>query len=399
VGTWRSARVVAVLFALGAVLAAPLPVADAATRKSLAEALGRTAPGIAALGGSARPSAAALEAMTRRAPRSSATVGDQFRLSSSSYGPAEVASVARTVRSLDHGSEMAGLSVYVARPDEVREACGTGVVACYVPSEREMVVSGVDRPVAGVPRDFAIAHEYGHHIANSEAGGAYPAITAGTIRWATYERVCQLTRSGRLFPGNQGAHYWEDPEEAFAQSYAHLADPGARVSWQYTPLLQPTMTSLAKIHADVADPWTGPVTLAWRGSVAAPPASPADTTADGRGSTTATAGRMVADPAGSGSGDYSVGSAQVAGMPPWVDAHLVRTPLDGPVTVSLHSPPTAPLDVVLRDSRDGRVLSRAATESNGEASLSYANCGHASLRLEVRSTAALADFQASISRP
>jgi hypothetical protein len=90
-------------------------------------------------------------------------------------------------------------------------------------------------------------------------------------RWATYERVCQLTRRGRLFPGNQGAHYWQDPEEAFAQSYARLNRPDDRVSWQYTPLLRPTPAALAKIHADVAHPWSGPVEATWDGSVTAPP--------------------------------------------------------------------------------------------------------------------------------
>ena len=316
--TWRSARVAAALLASGAVLAASLPAADAATRESLAEAFGRTAPGIAAFGGSARPSVAALEAITRRASRSPATAGDEFRLFSSYYGPAEVASVARTLRSLDHGLEIASLSVYVATPDQVREACGTGAVACYMPSEREMVVSGVDRPVAGVPRDFAIAHEYGHHIANSEAGGASPAIDAGTIRWATYERVCQLTRFGRLFPGNRGAHYWEDPEEAFAQSYAHLANPTARVSWQYTPLLRPTVTSLAKIQADIAHPWTGPVILGWSGPVAGPPAAEARPAAVGGPAASAEArptSSAAAGSPGSRAGSHSVGVAHVAGTP------------------------------------------------------------------------------------
>ena len=168
---------------------------------------------------------------------------------------------------------MSTLNVYVATPAEIREACGSTVVACYVPSEATMVVSGIDRPVAGVPRDFAIAHEYGHHIANSRQSSALPALEAGTIRWATYERVCQLTRAGKLFPGNQGAHYWEDPEEAFAQSYANLNRPTAGVSWQYTALLRPTAASLAKIHADVSRPWSGPVTSTWSSSVAPQPAN------------------------------------------------------------------------------------------------------------------------------
>jgi hypothetical protein len=324
--------------------------------------------------------------MTQRSEARFSAAGGEFQISSIYYGAAEVASVAETLRSLDHGAEMASLSVFVATPEEIRETCGATVMACYMPSEEEMVVSGVDRPVAGVPRDFAIAHEYGHHIANSEAGGPYPAIDAGTIRWATYERVCQLTRSGRLFPGDQGAHYWEDPEEAFAQSYAHLADPGARVSWQYTPLLQPTMSSLAKIHDDIAHPWTGPVTLAWTGAVAGPPAA-------------ATPDRAAAPMTRSPSGVYAVGSARAAGRPSWTDSRLIHTPLDGQVSISLRSPSAVPLDVTLRDSVDDHVLARTATDPSGRATLVYSNCGHASLRLEVRSTETAAAFRAAITRP
>ena len=44
---------------------------------------------------------------------------------------------------------MARLSVFVATPEEIREACGPEVLACYFPAEDEMVVSGVDRPVDG----------------------------------------------------------------------------------------------------------------------------------------------------------------------------------------------------------------------------------------------------------
>ena len=243
-----------------------------------------------------------------------------------------------------------------------------------------MVVSGVDRPVDGVPRDFAIAHEYGHHIANTRDGGALPAIEAGTVRWATYERVCQLTRRGRLFPGNQGAHYWQDPEEAFAQSYAHLSLPAARVSWQYTPLLRPTAVSLAKIHADVAHPLTDPVDESWAGSVAAP------------------APRAAAS-AGVRSGPVGIAAGHAVGDPPGVASHLVRTPLDGPVTVSLQAAEGAGLALTVRDPVNGRVLARTATGPDGGARMAYSNCGHAALRLEVRATSGPADFQAAIARP
>lgn len=374
--TRRPACTAAILALLAAALVAT--PASGATREPLSQALAQTQAQSLALESAARPSPAALRAMTRGSDRRFALAGDEFSISSTHYGAAEVEAVAATLRSLDHGPEMASLSVYVATPGEIAQICGATVVACYLPAEREMVVSGIDRPVAGVPRDFAIAHEYGHHIANSQRGSALPALEAGTSRWATYERVCQLTRAGKLYPGDQGAHYWEDPEEAFAQSYARLSLPAAEVSWQYTPLLQPTVASLAKIHADVIHPWTGPSTFSWSGSLSA--YRPAPSAEEG--------GRAIGLAAG-----------RALGALPWTDTRPIATPLDGPVSVSLRAQPGASIRLSLRDPRDGRILAAATTDAAGEASLSYANCGHDALRLEVRSGAAATYFQASISRP
>ena len=350
----RTARLAAALALSAVALAGIAPASPAATREPLRDALAAARHPARAFDSAVRPRPAALRAMVRRSARRYASAANEFQISSDSYGAAELESVAAVLRSLDHGPEMAELSVFVATPEQIREACGAEVVACYFPSADEMVVSGVDRPVAGVPRDFAIAHEYGHHIANTRGGGALPAIEAGTVRWATYERVCQLTRHGRLFPGNQGAHYWEDPEEAFAQSYAHLSLPAARVSWQYTPLLRPTAVSLAKIHADVAHPVTGPVETSWNGSLAAPIS---------------------------------------------IDSRQIPTPLDGRVSVALQTTVGAQLSVTLRDAASDRTLARAVTDAGGGARIAYSNCGHAALRLEVRATSGPADFQAAITRP
>jgi len=371
----------AVALSLGATSLAALPSGSAAaTREPLADALAAAGRPARAHESSTPLHPAVLRSMVRRSARRYASAASEFRISSDGYGPAEVESVAAVLRSLDHGPEMARLSVFVATPGELREACGAGVLACYFPSVDEMVVSGVDRTVDGVPRDFAIAHEYGHHIANTRTGTALPAIEAGTPRWATYERVCQLSRRGRLFPGNQGAHYWQDPEEAFAQSYARLNRPEDLVSWQYTPLLKPTTVALEKIHADVARPLSGPVESSWEGAVAAPPAEPAPR-------------------AGAGAGSIGVAAGHAVGGSPAVVSRLVRTPLDGAVTVSLRAPEGAGLALSLREPEHGRVLARAATGPEGAARLSYSNCGRAALRLEVRSTSGSASFQATIARP
>jgi len=201
------------------------------------------------------------------------------------------------------------------------------------------------------------------------------------VRWATYERVCQLSRRGRLFPGRQDGHYWQNPGEAFAESYASLNRPGEGAGWEYTPLLEPSAPALAKIHADVSRPWTGPVEASWGGTVTAPPVE------------------SVATVAGVRSGAVGIGAGRAVGDPPWIATHLVRTPLDGSVTVSLRALEGANLSMSLRDLEHGRILTRVATGPDHSAHLDYSNCGHAALRLEVRATSGPASFLTTIARP
>jgi hypothetical protein len=286
---------------LSALLAAALPALSAgATREplSLFRAELRDPSGTEANGRLDRRALAAAQSQANPAATVTAAA-ESPQISSTYYGPEEIGSVLVTLESLPHGPEMAGLSVYVATPEEIAAICGETVLACYFPDRKEMVVSGENHGVAGVPRAFAIAHEYGHHIANSQpAAEPIAPIDTGTIRWATYERVCQFARARRLFPGNQGAHYWQDPEEAFAETYAHLADPADRVSWQYTPLLAPSAASLAKVRADVARPWSGPVSRTISGTLAEPPP--------------ATRQR------GAGGGREAIAGAAALGTPAWV---------------------------------------------------------------------------------
>lgn len=366
--------------ALAALLCLPV-AAPAATREPLAAARAALRDPAAAMDAIARPSAKALAAAERGAAEDLPDGGGEVQITSSYYAPAETDSIAATLRGLVHGPELSSLSVYVAAPAEIAEICGATVVACYLPAESKMVVSGVDRPVAGVPRDFAIAHEYGHHIANTQAGDTLAAIDVGTIRWATYERVCQFTRSRRLFPGNQSAHYWEDPEEAFAESYAHLSDPTSTVSWQYTPLLAPSPAALAKIRADIAHPWTGPVTASLSGTLAEPrDLAPA---------------RRVDSAPGTG-----LDSATIAGTPPWIVTRKIQTPLDGTVSISVQPSPGADLTAVLRSpDGDHRVLGRATSEGTGVAQISYSNCGNQSLELEIRGLHGSGPFQATVAKP
>ncbi len=298
---------------------------------------------------------------------------------STHYGQAEIARVESILAGLQHGAEMSQLSVYVATPTEIAASCGATVVACYFPAEMEMVVSGRERSVAGVPPPFAIAHEYGHHIANTQSSDLPSQRSGGTMRWATYERVCQFIRTRQLHPSGAAAHYWRDPEEAFAQAYAHLNQPQARVSWQFSPLLRPSTAALAKIQADVSRPWSGPVTRTFAGSVAVSRAGPG-----GRGAA---------------GGRGAVGAATALDGPPSLFRSTVRTPLDGRVEVTVAAPAGTDLAVSLRDPDGDRVLSRARTGEDGSASLGLESCGYPSLRLEVRSLGSASRFVARVTRP
>ncbi len=193
--------------------------------------------------------------------------GEQVRISSSHYSDAEMQSVADVLGGLVHGEEMNSLSVYVATPDEISYICGPGALACYAPGSSEMIVSGEDGSSYGVPRDYTIAHEYGHHVANNRLNAPWAALDTGAKRWATYTQVCQGVRKGQLFPGDEDAHYWDNPGEAFAETNAHLNYPGVSVPWGYSSSLRASAASMQKLRADILTPWTGPTTVTWSGAL------------------------------------------------------------------------------------------------------------------------------------
>jgi hypothetical protein len=161
-----------------------------------------------------------------------------------------------------HGSELGHLRLFVGKPAEVSALCGGGgAIACYDANAQRMYVPGED--TVDAPMEYAITHEYGHHVAAWRSNSPWSAIDWGPKYWATEQRICTGVERRQLFPGNQGSHYFDDPGEGFADSYAHLHYPEA--TWRYNQLMRPDADAFAAIRRDVLHPWRGPRTKTLRG--------------------------------------------------------------------------------------------------------------------------------------
>jgi hypothetical protein len=173
---------------------------------------------------------------------------------------AEPQSIADFLGTLIHGSEMELLTVQLDTPSQIEYDCGFGAEACYYTSEDKIVLSGDANPTSdGASREFVLAHEYGHHVAHHRLSPPpFPAaIDWGTPRWASQENVCRRARAGTVFPGNEGTHYFEDPGEAFAESFARYRFPNSGLPWHYLPALKPGPAAFAAIRRDTLEPWLG----------------------------------------------------------------------------------------------------------------------------------------------
>jgi hypothetical protein len=166
--------------------------------------------------------------------------------------------------SLVHGPELGTLRVHVGTPAEITKICGGGrVVACYAVGASRMYVP--DQAVEGASLEYVLAHEYGHHIASWRSNAPWDAVDWGPKYWASAMRVCTYVRRGRLFPGGQGVHYRDDPGEGFADSYAHLSQPG--IPWQFSELMRPTGVAFSAVRRDVLQPWAGPRRRTFHGTL------------------------------------------------------------------------------------------------------------------------------------
>jgi hypothetical protein len=168
--------------------------------------------------------------------------------------------IADFIGTLIHGPEVSLLEIELVTEFQLSYECGFGAQACYFTGENKVVIGGYGQAGGdGAALEFVLAHEYGHHVAQHRR---MPppfgrAVDWGPERWASAEDVCRGRRAGRLFPGDEGRHYFEDPGEAFAESFAHYRFPDMQVPWRYHPSLRPTAASLRAVREDTLRPWRG----------------------------------------------------------------------------------------------------------------------------------------------
>jgi hypothetical protein len=213
----------------------------------------------------ARISAATTTARYPIGDGSGATIAVAVTASCQAYcGAADPQRIASFVGTLIHGPEVSLLTVQLDTPAELELDCGLGAQACYYPDEDKVVLSGDEAPSSdGASRDFVLAHEYGHHLANHRQSVApFPAaIDWGTPRWSSQERICQARRRGAVFPGDEEAHYDRNPGEAFAEAFARYRFPGSDVRWGWAPELRPDAAAFEAIREDTLNPWQGRTTV------------------------------------------------------------------------------------------------------------------------------------------
>jgi hypothetical protein len=174
---------------------------------------------------------------------------------------------------LTHGAELNGLNVYILTPEEMTAVCGEGAAACYSPSlgGGSMIVAGED--TNGVPIEQAVAHEYGHHIANHRLNPPWRALDWGPKRWATSMDICAGVSAGELFPGAEppDPRYPLNPGEGWAEAYRLMNEMRAGGSWTpfgwvvVDPLFMPDAVTQALIQRDVVKPWSGPTVRVMQG--------------------------------------------------------------------------------------------------------------------------------------
>jgi hypothetical protein len=180
---------------------------------------------------------------------------------SSAYVPDDsvLQSVANLLDGFYHGAELADVTIYLAPEDEIHVDCqSTDADSCFDPSTDTIYLVGTP-PSDGTPVEEIAAHEYGHAIAFGRLnpwGAEQLAYNLGPEYWASYEGVCARTQDRTAFPGDEGAHYSENPGEAWADTN-RLLNGGSPSLWQFDPSFFPNSTDFRLAKKDILNPWTG----------------------------------------------------------------------------------------------------------------------------------------------
>lgn len=246
-----------------------------------------------------------------------------------------------------HGEEMNRLTAMLATPGEIRRLCGAGALACYFSDIEQIVVAGESDPRDDPPREFLIAHEYGHHVATNRRNKPWSALARGTKRWSSYEGICRGIKRRRIRPGL----YFENPGEAFAEAYAFYHYPSL-IRWIWD-IARPDQGSFDAIFEDVTSPWLRRSPLARAAS-------------------------------------FEPGARS--------DVWRLPTPLDGRLLVELEGPSGAEYDLILMAGNKRRVLRRAVGPGADE-ELRYTVCGKRAVRIVVRRVSGNGPFELTAARP
>ncbi len=261
---------------------------------------------------------------------------------------------ADTLTSFLHGPEIATVSVYLASLDRVARLCGPQALGCYGSNRIVTIAEDAD----GASAASVLAHEYGHHVAESRDNAPWAAVDWGTKRWATYLSVCRRTSGSELFPGDEGRNYELNPGEAFAEDYRVLNERLAGIPetpWEVVDRsLYPDQPTLDLLAQDVTTPWTGPTTITVNSRIAA--------------------------------------GASGRGFP-------VSTPLDGTFRATLVSPPKARFTLRLVDFKTGARVATDVTGPDRVKTIGTTVCGQRSLQVQVKRITGAGPFTLTISKP
>jgi hypothetical protein len=267
---------------------------------------------------------------------------------SASCDAADPQTVATFLGTLPHGDEMNLLTVDLVDPNLEMASpitgCGSAqALSCYYPGQNRIVASGSEFTASdNATRDYVLAHEYGHHLANHRNNSPFdnPAIDWGPKNWASFAGVCQGVRAGRYFPGDEGNHYYQNPGEAFAETFAHDAFPSQPVPWEWPDFTAPGAGAYAAIQRDALHPWSG-------------------------------------DSAEKRKGRFTKKGPRRRKV-----VKRFATPLDGDMTLKLAGPDSSDLSLKLRSS-DGRTLARSDGVGSHE-QVDFQICGERGFQAIVR---------------